>query len=1095
MIKRKEEKKRRREGTKIPHCVARATLLGTIEGRLCLERQLEITAHSTAVPATTTNNGESTPSETDTGVEHHRLRRRPPLWRYALACALASMPLIDASQFPRLADLQNNSDIVIAAGTSRGEYRHHNNNHNGCGGGGGSSSRCGGGGSSSDRSGGDRSSSDGALPYVCHGGHGGRSGRSGCSRSLAGSGCDNGSVRTAAVPARFNVHLSPEISVKRPSSPPPPLPSTPVAATAKTTPPGSSRYYRGEASVRELVTWFRSAAAVGQPNANTLYCPSCRRDTTKCAIDAGVRLDKAPMGAESCTEPTHVYETLWRTLFRYTPCEAWDVRGSGSDSGGGGGGGDVGINWPSAFALYYPLPSAYVSNDSEAVGPLANPTDAPPADLFVHLAELLAITRDAHVELEDESSNRYFCAAPPTYALGKSDDNFAGEEEYRNSSCAGGAGGAVKDIGSGSGSGSGGSGSGTYTPTALERWSQHAAICTIRARAWAAEAARTMIATNSNDKRKSYNGGVMANHTADACDPTSSSASTAVSGGGGGGVDSGWVGTSRFMVVPKGHWLEGHPVLAWGWLASPSIEKEKVPTTRRKKTKEESGKEETMKKKETQKQTGGSAAGLSLSSPLPRVAYLFSAAMDCEEFDSSDEEDVPAMDTVVVNATNLPPLSSLASSSHPPPPPPPPPSPPSYFPATTANDDAAAPRTDPSNSKYRSSTLKRLLESRRVRRSHVAAAEAARQWACQTTSLHPAVSRALSIDVQDFCQFCHDGGATHVVVDVRANEGGEDAFARQLAATFAATFSSLKLNTSMATTPPPTTKTTNLAAAAAAAQRIPAYIKRGARHYAGGMSTGAARFVSHDAVAARGGARLFYIDTLPNGLASSSPTETAPAATATAVAMDTTAKITDKNADRAVASGDEDERRQHPILPLPVLALTAGDTGSAAEIFSLCVRALPQGTVAGTPSAGVLSDMMEPRLGTGWRFSLSHETHYTPEGHACEGFGVPLDLHMPSADATGKTASRSNDLGQHGQPGPTVRCPGQGTLGLGSTKEKRKEWPEGGSSGAEEEEEEETFSCSSGHTQEACVPASVLPDLWGWAAQSSTYGVPKPRKS
>eukprot|EP00911_Craspedida_sp_UC1_P000139 UC1_evm2s111 len=737
-----------------------------------------------------------------------------------------------------------------------------------------------------------------------------------------------------------------------------------AAATAKTTPPGSSRYYRGEASVRELVTWFRCAAAVGQPNANTLYCPSCRRDTTKCAIDAGVRLDKAPMGAESCTEPTHVYETLWRTLFRYTPCEAWDVRGSGSDSGGGGGGGDVGINWPSAFALYYPLPSAYVSNDSETVGPLANPTDAPPADLFVHLAELLAITRDAHVELEDESSNRYFCAAPPTYALGKSDDNFAGEEEYRNSSCAGGAGGAVKDIGSGSGSG--GSGSGTYMPTALERWSQHAAICTIRARAWAAEAARTMIATNSNDKRKSYNGGVMANHTADACDTTSSSASTAVSGGGGGGGsgggDSGWVGTSRFMVVPKGHWLEGHPVLAWGWLA---------------------------------------------------------------------------------------------------------------------------------NSKYRSSTLKRLLESRRVRRSHVAAAEAARQWACQTTSLHPAVSRALSIDVQNFCQFCHDGGATHVVVDVRANEGGEDAFARQLAATFAATFSSFKLNTSMVTTPTTTTKTTKLAAAAAA-QRIPAYIKRGARHYAGGMSTGAARFVSHDAVAARGGARLFYIDTLPNGLASSSPTATAPAATATAAAMDTTAKITDKNTDRAVASGDEDERRQHPILPLPVLALTAGDTGSAAEIFSLCVRALPQGTVAGTPSAGVLSDMMEPRLGTGWRFSLSHETHYTPEGHACEGFGVPLDLHMPSADATGKAASRSNDLGQHGQPGPTVRCPGQGTLGLGSTKEKRKEWPEGGSSGAEEEEEEETFSCSSGHIQEACVPASVLPDLWRWAAQSSTYGVPKP---
>lgn len=72
----------------------------------------------------------------------------------------------------------------------------------------------------------------------------------------------------------------------------------------------------------------------------------------------------------------------------------------------------------------------------------------------------------------------------------------------------------------------------------------------------------------------------------------------------------------------------------------------------------------------------------------------------------------------------------------------------------------------------------------------IRADEAQRQKNCQSTTLHPDVAAALDRDLDAFFHFCvpsEDSGASRaraVVIDVRLNEGGEDAFARHVAARF-----------------------------------------------------------------------------------------------------------------------------------------------------------------------------------------------------------------------------------------------------------------------------------------------------------------------
>lgn len=76
----------------------------------------------------------------------------------------------------------------------------------------------------------------------------------------------------------------------------------------------------------------------------------------------------------------------------------------------------------------------------------------------------------------------------------------------------------------------------------------------------------------------------------------------------------------------------------------------------------------------------------------------------------------------------------------------------------------------------------------------------------------------------------------------------------------------------------------------------------------------------------------------------------------------------------------------------PVALLTSASTVSAAEVFTLAMRALPQVTLIGEATQGALSDQLQARLSNGWAFSLANEYYLTPEGEWYEGLGIPADL-------------------------------------------------------------------------------------------------------
>jgi carboxyl-terminal processing protease len=83
---------------------------------------------------------------------------------------------------------------------------------------------------------------------------------------------------------------------------------------------------------------------------------------------------------------------------------------------------------------------------------------------------------------------------------------------------------------------------------------------------------------------------------------------------------------------------------------------------------------------------------------------------------------------------------------------------------------------------------------------------------------------------------------------------------------------------------------------------------------------------------------------------------------------------------------------QRPGFAGPVVALISPLCLSAGEIFTLCLRALPQVTLAGTATAGMLSDNLNKPLPNGWELSLSNEIYESHDGVCFEGRGVPPDV-------------------------------------------------------------------------------------------------------
>jgi hypothetical protein len=76
-------------------------------------------------------------------------------------------------------------------------------------------------------------------------------------------------------------------------------------------------------------------------------------------------------------------------------------------------------------------------------------------------------------------------------------------------------------------------------------------------------------------------------------------------------------------------------------------------------------------------------------------------------------------------------------------------------------------------------------------------------------------------------------------------------------------------------------------------------------------------------------------------------------------------------------------------LDQPVIVLTSRMTGSAAEILTMALGAMPQVTTMGEPTSGVLSDIHGVKLPNGWDLGLSNQAYRTIDGTLYESIGIP----------------------------------------------------------------------------------------------------------
>ena len=94
-----------------------------------------------------------------------------------------------------------------------------------------------------------------------------------------------------------------------------------------------------------------------------------------------------------------------------------------------------------------------------------------------------------------------------------------------------------------------------------------------------------------------------------------------------------------------------------------------------------------------------------------------------------------------------------------------------------------------------------------------------------------------------------------------------------------------------------------------------------------------------------------------------------------------------------------------PVLPLalrgtkaaftrPVYVLTSGQTGSAAEAFSIATLPLQHIRRIGSATSGALSTALEKKLPNGWDIAISNEVYMDTEGNSYENIGIPVDYEL-----------------------------------------------------------------------------------------------------
>jgi len=79
----------------------------------------------------------------------------------------------------------------------------------------------------------------------------------------------------------------------------------------------------------------------------------------------------------------------------------------------------------------------------------------------------------------------------------------------------------------------------------------------------------------------------------------------------------------------------------------------------------------------------------------------------------------------------------------------------------------------------------------------------------------------------------------------------------------------------------------------------------------------------------------------------------------------------------------------------PIALLTSADTSSAAEIFSIAMRARDNSALIGQSTGGGLSDILPKSLPHGLEYSISNEFYISHDGLEFEGSGVPVAIEQP----------------------------------------------------------------------------------------------------
>ena len=132
-----------------------------------------------------------------------------------------------------------------------------------------------------------------------------------------------------------------------------------------------------------------------------------------------------------------------------------------------------------------------------------------------------------------------------------------------------------------------------------------------------------------------------------------------------------------------------------------------------------------------------------------------------------------------------------------------------------------------------------------------------------------------------------------------------------------------------------------------------------------------------------------------------------------------------------------DDRARVLFTATPTSLLVGQATCSAAEVFAMAMRELPQVQLVGEYTCGSLSDEMLFTLSNGWRCSLSNQQYETPGGACFEGTGIPPDVPVPApwtADGAAVDPAANYILGE--------------MLSASQPSENTTMWQKGASSGA-----------------------------------------------